>query len=119
MNVVIDGVSYAPVLQKESDGSEAAALDVVFCSRDLYKNLTVRDYLYTLLVTLWQQGEGFSGKRPFGNSGWDYDLYIPLIKAGFIPGEIDDDYISDVSDEQAHAFVARLIRIAFYGEDKT
>jgi hypothetical protein len=44
---------------------------------------TVRDYLKGLLQNLWIEGEGFSGKRPFGNSGWEYDLYQPLIAVGF------------------------------------
>lgn len=32
---------------------------------------TIRDYLKALLLRLWEQGEGFDGKRPFGNSGWN------------------------------------------------
>ena len=52
---------------------------------------TVGDYLVELLLSLWIQGEGFSGKRPFGNSGWEYELYYPLVKAGVIWGEINED----------------------------
>lgn len=52
---------------------------------------TVGDYLVALLLSLWKQGEGFSGKRPFGNSGWEYELYYPLVKAGVIWGEINED----------------------------
>lgn len=52
---------------------------------------TVGDYLIKLLLTLWKEGEGFSGKRPFGNSGWEYELYSPLIKAGMVKGELDED----------------------------
>lgn len=52
---------------------------------------TVGDYLVELLLSLWNQGEGFSGKRPFGNSGWEHELYYPLVKAGVIWGEIDGD----------------------------
>jgi len=40
---------------------------------------TVKGYLKALLSTLWDEGEGFSGKRPFGNSGWEYDLTDALI----------------------------------------
>ncbi len=32
------------------------------------------------------EGEGFSGKRPFGNSCWESDLYWPLAKADVIEG---------------------------------
>lgn len=52
---------------------------------------TIGDYLVNLLLSLWIQGEGFSGKRPFGNSGWEYELYHPLVKAGLIWGELDED----------------------------
>jgi hypothetical protein len=52
---------------------------------------TVRGYLVALLATLWREDEGFSGKRPFGNSGWQYDLYAPMIEAGIVGGEIDED----------------------------
>ena len=45
---------------------------------------TVRDYLKDLLSTLWREEEGFSGKRPFGNSGWKYELYAALTAAGLI-----------------------------------
>lgn len=44
---------------------------------------TVKGYLQALLYALWAEGEGFSGKRPFGNSGWEYDLTEPLIEKGF------------------------------------
>jgi len=40
---------------------------------------TVKGYLKALLFTLWDEDEGFSGKRPFGNSGWEYDLTDALI----------------------------------------
>jgi hypothetical protein len=50
----------------------------------------VRAYLKALLTKLWEEGEGFSGKRPFGNSGWERDLYFPLVKAGRVRGEIEN-----------------------------
>jgi len=52
-------------------------------------DLTVKGYLRLLLTNLWDKGESFSSKRPFGDSGWEYDLYIPLILSGAIKGEID------------------------------
>jgi hypothetical protein len=62
---------------------------------------TVREYLITLLRTLWVEGSEFSGKKPFGNSGWESDLHIPLIQAGFIDGAIDEDGYLDHSDDDA------------------
>lgn len=48
---------------------------------------TLATYLQDLLHTLWVEEEGFSGKRPFGNSYWQYEVYEALIQAGLI----DDD----------------------------
>lgn len=62
---------------------------------------TVRDYLVALLVKLWRDGENFSGKRPFGMSGWQYDLYDPLLRAGLIEGSFDEDGYIDVCDDKA------------------
>lgn len=50
---------------------------------------TIRDYLIKLLSAVWREGEGFSGKRPFGNSSWEYELYRPLVRAGLIEGEFE------------------------------
>lgn len=51
---------------------------------------TVRDYLVSLVAKVWEENEGFSGKRPFGNSGWSWDLYIPLVEAGLVAGTVED-----------------------------
>jgi hypothetical protein len=70
---------------------------------------TIRDYLVALLSTLWREADGFSGKRPFGDSGWQYDVYIALIKAGLIGGSLDEDgYVEHVD----HAAGDQLILAA-------
>lgn len=51
---------------------------------------TVRDYLKALLLKVWEEAENFSGKRPFGNSGWEYEVYESLGAAGIINTSIDD-----------------------------
>lgn len=72
---------------------------------------TVRGYLIELLRTLWREEEGFSGKRPFGTSGWAYDVYEPLIKAGWVDGTLDEDgYIERVDSRQAEALMDEAIR---------
>jgi hypothetical protein len=115
MEVRVDGVKYVPVPDAPADKGLLAALEVRFDS-DAGDDLTVRDYLRTLLMTLWEEGEGFSGKRPFGNSGWEYDIYKPLIAGGFIPGALDEDgYVNTVDDKIAGAYVCDLILAAFHG----
>lgn len=72
-------------------------LELKFKSMDLGKEITIKDFFKELLITLFKEGECFSGKRPFGNSGWDYDLCVCLAQNGVIDGhnEIDTDYPED------------------------
>lgn len=77
---------------------------------DEFEDLTIKQYLFNLLTTLWREGESFSGKRPFGNSGWEYDLYHPLVEAGLIKGRIDSDgYLDECDTKQGWKFVNKLI----------
>lgn len=72
---------------------------------------TVRDYLLTLLETLWEEKDGFSGKRPFGNSGWEWDLYTALVTAGLLDGLIDEDgFLAEFkAADQADEMIAEAI----------
>lgn len=71
---------------------------------------TVRGYLVTLLAEVWRWKEGFGGKRPFGNSGWAHDLYVPLVKAGFIAGSYDEDgYVEEVDTDAGDQLIAEAI----------
>lgn len=66
---------------------------------------TVREYLYKLLDSVWELGEGFDGKRPFGDSNWEFELYTVLGRAGLVPMTFDaDGYIEtfDAEDEANH-----------------
>jgi hypothetical protein len=65
------------------------ALDLEFFCDDLDEKMSIRTYFYTLLSTLWNEAEGFSGKRPFGNSGWQYVLRKPLVESKYVAGSID------------------------------
>lgn len=72
---------------------------------------TIRGYLIALLATLWVEGEGFGGKRPFGNSGWEYELYYPLVKHGFIPGQIHEEgWLEDVDKDAGYALIEQAIQ---------
>jgi len=88
MNVNIDGVRYVPApIPVENPG----LLDYVSNFADAGGQMTIREYLCALLTKLWEKGERFSGKSPFGNSGWEYDLYAALISAGAVEGDLDED----------------------------
>ena len=72
---------------------------------------TIRGYLIALLEESWRWGEDWV-KRPFGNSGWQYDLYEALAKAGFIDGEFDaeDGYATEVDERAGHKLIADAIQ---------
>lgn len=116
MLVFIDGDEYVKrqdVPKEQIDKLDAILYNHRFDS-DAGKNLTIAEYLKTLLETLWKEQEGFSGKRPFGNSGWEYDLYMPLIKYGYVDGKIDGDgYIEDFDNAQANQLIMDCIKRVF------
>lgn len=69
---------------------------------------TIRGYLVALLHQVFTHGEDFSGKRPFGNSGWDDDL--ELVRAGLVEGSIDqDDGVAVANYETADALILGAI----------
>jgi hypothetical protein len=80
---------------------------------------TIGDYLVALLATLWKEGEGFSGKRPFGNSGWEYELYIVLVKNDIVSGSFDEyDDLEDVDTEKADRIIQEAIKCLYQNHIK-
>jgi hypothetical protein len=93
-----------------ADGSRAETLlDLPLPANDADAP-TVRDYLIALLREAWEQGENFC-KRPFGNSGWQYEIYTPMVKAGLVPGTVDSDgELDDVDTRAADALMDEAIQ---------
>jgi hypothetical protein len=80
-----------------NDGNEAGAQ-------------TVEGYLRALLAELWRDEEGFNGKRPFGNSGWQSDIYGPLVRERLVPGKLDaDGCLVQVDSREADKAVLAVI----------
>ena len=84
------------------------------CQMDPKRNdiaaTTVREFLVRTLATMVRQGESFSGKRPFGNSDWDWQLYQPLVQAGMIEGKVDDyGVMCEVDEEKAAEIIASAL----------
>ncbi len=88
-------------------------LNYEFESPDFEQTVTIKLYLRELLVTLWREREGFSGKRPFGNSGWEYDLYKVLIECGAIEGTLEDGFVEVVNTNEADQLILKLIDHCF------
>jgi hypothetical protein len=71
---------------------------------------TIRGYLKALLIELWASGESFSGKRPFGNSGWEYSLYKAMVTAKVVEGEMYEDGCIDwVNKDDANKLIFQAI----------
>lgn len=63
------------------------------------------------MATLWDEKEAFNGKRPFGNSDWDGDLVIALIRGGMVDGGLDEDgYIDSCDDDAVEELIAGAIK---------
>jgi hypothetical protein len=71
---------------------------------------TIRNYLIILLQELWIREEEFSGKRPFGNGGWKYDIAAALISEGLLYGKLDiDGYVEDYDEDSFNEFMLDAI----------
>lgn len=83
--------------------SKVTGLQVLDLAMDPKKNdanaRSVRDYLRRMLVQVFDQEECFSGKRPFGNSGWMTELQVPLINAKYVDGKLDEDGCVETCDD--------------------
>src|SRR5271157_4235411 len=71
---------------------------------------TLVDYLKSLLETMWQEGEGFSGKRPFGNGGWQFDVYRALVRTDLVEGLIKDGELVNCDTKAGDALVLAVIK---------
>lgn len=93
-------------------------LELKFDSMDLGQEVTIRQYFYELMKSLWEEKEVFSGKRPFGNSGWEYELMACLISNKLIVGELDEDgYVSECDKGKFDSFVMENIINPLFNEN--
>ncbi len=79
----------------------ASILEVRFECEGLGRVVSIGEYFLLLGKEVWDQGEGFSGKRPWGNSGWETELYGALAEAGHIKGKKDEDGYWETLDTKA------------------
>ena len=67
--------------------SSKQLLDYKFYITALEEKSTLRNYFKTLLRTLWNESDGFSGKRQLGDSDWQDSLAMDMIEAALLEGE--------------------------------
>lgn len=56
--------------------------DVEVLGVELPDGGSIREWFVAAMQALWEEGESFSGKRPFGNSGWDGEIEEAVVAAG-------------------------------------
>jgi hypothetical protein len=90
-------------------------LDLPVRRHDLGATLSMRQFFERLFIKLWDEAENFSGKRPYGNSDWKWDVYVTLIQNGVIEGKLDENgYVEEIDEEKASQFVADEILYPFF-----
>ena len=93
-------------------------LDIVIDSYDL-GFITFREYFTELLCLVWVKGESFSGKRPFGNSDWQYIVYTSLVKSGHVSGTLDDEGLLITCDyAKADMLIINAIRQIYNNKER-
>jgi hypothetical protein len=86
--------------------------NIEFYSRELGGQVTIGKFLIELLTKLWSKKDQFSGKRPFGNSFWEYDLYIALIDNNIVKGRIDEwDDVESFDQSSADKIILDIIQL--------
>lgn len=70
---------------------------------------TIRGYLIALLAKVWAEGECFNGKRPFGNSSWECEIYEALVRAELIEGVLDEGGLADCDTDAADCLIVDAI----------
>jgi hypothetical protein len=86
-------------------------------STEINEGETIKEYLCGLLLTLWAEKEGFSGKRPFGDSGWNWDLIRALALNGLVEATFDEEgYIEtmdNIEEAKAEQMITNAIKYVF------
>lgn len=97
-----------------SDQTDLAAVLAAPMQDNDAKATTIGGYLRRLLSDLWREEECFSGKSPFGNSSWQYEVYTALATHKFISATFDDEgYLDDFDEQAGAALVQAVISHAF------
>ncbi len=85
-------------------------LDLPMSKNDA-KAKTIGAYLTKLLVRLWEEGDLFKAEMPFGNSGWEFEIYRALIKGGALKGSVDRfDHPVDFDENKARRQIIKAIK---------
>lgn len=81
-------------------------------------SITIREYFRLLLSTLWKKEKKFNGGAPFIDFGWREDIYVALVKADIVDGDVDEEGDVGWFDKiRAEAIVLEMIDDCFNKEE--
>jgi hypothetical protein len=91
-------------------------LDEKLFYNDPSDSTTVGGYLCEIFLTLLQEQEGFSCKRPLGDSDWMFPIYAALVRGGWIEGSFDqDDFLETADTVAGDLLIQSEIELLFEG----
>lgn len=73
----------------------------------------LRKMLKDLLTMVIMQGESFDSKRPWGDGGWEFDIYLAMVQNGFVDGKIEDFMLWEVDTTKCDEILIRCIEEIF------
>ena len=82
----------------ETTGGDKIMTNEEILELKINKFTTIKQYLRQLLQEVWIEGSMFNSKRPFGNSDWQFDVYVALVESGVIVGTFDKDGYLEACD---------------------
>lgn len=82
-------------------------LDLEINSDSFDDKVTLRYIFKEILLTAWEEKDKYNG---IADSRWEYDVYIALIKNGYVKSIFDEEY--------ANKLIKDLIRYCFKKKDK-
>ena len=87
----------------ESDNGDTFSADgissISFYCDDFGNDVTVRQFLRSLLCAVWDEEDSFSAKRPFGSSNWKHEMMKAFIERGIIQGLLNSEGDIQTADE--------------------
>ena len=72
-------------MSAEAVAPAAGVLDLVITPPGS-ESQTVREYLISVLIRLWETNDEFSPTRPLGEPDWQYPVYDAMVQAGLVRG---------------------------------
>lgn len=76
---------------------------------------TVGEYFHILNKKLWREEESFSGKSPFGNSGWQHEILHAAAMSGILETVVfdDDGYIEEMEAKEFENMLSEVFAYVF------